>query len=58
MKTSMGLGLSVVLMWLTPLVEASERFERSFGEASEAVRRRFYADNFVDLMGSGLPAAP
>jgi predicted TIM-barrel fold metal-dependent hydrolase len=34
-----------------------ERFERSLGEASEAVRQRFYADNFVDLMGAGLPVA-
>ena len=33
-----------------------ERFERSLGNASETVRRRFYADNFVDLMGDGLPA--
>lgn len=31
-----------------------ERFERSLGEVSEATRQRFYADNFVDLMGSGL----
>ena len=31
-----------------------ERFERSLGDASEAVRQRFYADNFVDLMGAGL----
>jgi predicted TIM-barrel fold metal-dependent hydrolase len=27
-----------------------ERFERSLGDASEAIRQRFYADNFVDLM--------
>jgi predicted TIM-barrel fold metal-dependent hydrolase len=33
-----------------------ERFERSLGDASEDIRQRFYADNFVDLMGSGLPA--
>jgi predicted TIM-barrel fold metal-dependent hydrolase len=33
-----------------------ERFERSLGDASEPVRRRFYAENFVDLMGRGLPA--
>jgi predicted TIM-barrel fold metal-dependent hydrolase len=33
-----------------------ERFERSLGDASEHVRRRFYAENFVDLMGRGLPA--
>jgi predicted TIM-barrel fold metal-dependent hydrolase len=34
-----------------------ERFERSLGDASEATRQRFYADNFVDLMGAGLPTA-
>ena len=28
-----------------------ERFEASLGEASEDVRRRFYADNFLFLMG-------
>ena len=33
-----------------------ERFERSLGDADESVRRRFYAENFVDLMGRGLPA--
>lgn len=33
-----------------------ERFERSLGDAPEAVRQRFYADNFVDLMGAGLPS--
>jgi len=33
-----------------------ERFEKSLGDAGEAVRRRFYADNFSDLMGRGLPA--
>jgi predicted TIM-barrel fold metal-dependent hydrolase len=33
-----------------------ERFERSLGDADEAVRQRFYADNFVDLMGSALSA--
>ena len=33
-----------------------ERFERSLGDASEAVRQRFYVDNFVDLMGAGLPS--
>lgn len=32
-----------------------ERFERSLGDAPEGVRSRFYADNFVDLMGSALP---
>ena len=29
-----------------------ERFEASLGDASEAVRRRFYCDNFLDLMGT------
>ena len=33
-----------------------ERFERSLGEADETIRNRFYAENFVDLMGRGLPA--
>jgi predicted TIM-barrel fold metal-dependent hydrolase len=33
-----------------------ERFERSLGDASEATRDRFYAKNFIDLMGKGLPA--
>ncbi len=33
-----------------------ERFERSLGDATDGVRQRFYADNFVDLMGRGLPA--
>ena len=33
-----------------------ERFERSLGNASEAVRQRFYADNFIELMGNALPA--
>jgi predicted TIM-barrel fold metal-dependent hydrolase len=32
-----------------------ERFERSLGSASEQVRSRFYAENFADLMGRGLP---
>jgi predicted TIM-barrel fold metal-dependent hydrolase len=31
-----------------------ERFERSLGDANEQIRNRFYADNFVDLMGRGL----
>jgi predicted TIM-barrel fold metal-dependent hydrolase len=31
-----------------------ERFERSFGDAHEQIRNRFYAENFVDLMGRGL----
>jgi len=34
-----------------------ERFERSLGDADESVRHRFYAANFVDLMGVGLPEA-
>jgi predicted TIM-barrel fold metal-dependent hydrolase len=29
-----------------------ERFEASLGDASADVRRRFYCDNFLDLMGS------
>ncbi|MGH9212179.1 MAG: amidohydrolase family protein [Acidimicrobiales bacterium] len=29
-----------------------ERFEASLGDASAEVRRRFYCDNFLDLMGS------
>ena len=33
-----------------------KRFEASLEGASERVRRRFYCDNFVDLMGAGLPA--
>jgi uncharacterized protein len=35
-----------------------ERFEASLGDASPAVRRAFYCDNFLDLMGTagaGLP---
>ena len=31
-----------------------ERFERSLGDANEQIRNRFYAENFVDLMGPGL----
>jgi uncharacterized protein len=34
-----------------------ERFERSLGNASADVRQRFYCDNFVELMGSGMPAS-
>jgi predicted TIM-barrel fold metal-dependent hydrolase len=33
-----------------------ERFERFLGDASEEVRQAFYCDNFVDLMGTALPA--
>ena len=33
-----------------------ERFERSLGDRSEQVRDKFYADNFVDLMGSAVAA--
>ena len=29
-----------------------ERFEASLGDADESIRRRFYCDNFRDLMGS------
>jgi uncharacterized protein len=29
-----------------------ERFEASLGDASDEVRRRFYSDNFLDLMGT------
>ena len=29
-----------------------ERFERSLGDASEAVRQAFYCDNFLQLMGA------
>jgi predicted TIM-barrel fold metal-dependent hydrolase len=32
-----------------------ERFERSLGDANESIRSRFYAENFVDLMGHGMP---
>jgi predicted TIM-barrel fold metal-dependent hydrolase len=31
------------------------RFERSLAEVSERARQRFYCDNFVDMMGAGLP---
>ena len=33
-----------------------ERFEASLGDASEDVRRRFYCDNFLDLMGTAAAA--
>ncbi|MEJ7800190.1 MAG: amidohydrolase family protein, partial [Ilumatobacter sp.] len=33
-----------------------ERFERSLGDRSDEIRDRFYADNFIDLMGSALGA--
>ncbi len=33
-----------------------ERFEKSLGDASEAVRDRFYAGNFEDLMGTAVTA--
>jgi len=29
-----------------------ERFEASLGDADETIRRRFYCDNFLDLMGT------
>jgi uncharacterized protein len=32
-----------------------ERFERSLGDASDAVRQAFYCDNFLELMGAGAP---
>jgi predicted TIM-barrel fold metal-dependent hydrolase len=31
-----------------------KRFEATLGDASEEARRRFYCDNFVDLMGAAL----
>lgn len=34
------------------------RFEASMAGVSEEARRRFYADNFVDLMGRGLDGIP
>ena len=34
-----------------------ERFEASLGDASEAVRQRFYCDNFLDLMGESVVGA-
>ena len=33
-----------------------ERFEASLGRAGDDVRRRFYADNFLDLMGTAVAA--
>jgi predicted TIM-barrel fold metal-dependent hydrolase len=33
-----------------------KRFEESLAHTSAAAKRRFYSDNFVDLMGEGLPA--
>lgn len=33
-----------------------ERFEASLGDASADVRRRFYCDNFLDLIGRAAPA--
>ena len=35
-----------------------ERFEASLGDASEAVRQAFYADNFIDLMGTAIDRLP
>jgi hypothetical protein len=32
-----------------------KRFEASLTGASEGTRQRFYCDNFVDLMGAGMP---
>jgi uncharacterized protein len=34
-----------------------ERFEASLGPATDDVRRRFYHDNFLDLMGAAAPLA-
>ena len=34
-----------------------ERFERSLGDTSADARHQFYAANFEDLMGAGLPAS-
>ena len=34
-----------------------KRFEASMQGLSEAQKQRFYHDNFVDLMGKGLPGA-
>lgn len=33
-----------------------KRFEENLGDVSERVRRKFYRDNFIDLMGPSLPA--
>jgi predicted TIM-barrel fold metal-dependent hydrolase len=33
-----------------------ERFEASLGDADDEIRRRFYCDNFLDLMGSAAAA--
>ena len=33
-----------------------KRFEESLSGVGEAEKQRFYVDNFVDLMGDGLPA--
>ena len=35
-----------------------ERFEASLGDASDAVRSRFYRDNFLELMGSAAALLP
>jgi hypothetical protein len=35
-----------------------ERFEASLGDASEDILQRFYAANFVDLMGAALDRLP
>jgi hypothetical protein len=35
-----------------------ERFEASLGDASDAVRQAFYADNFIDLMGTAIDRLP
>ncbi len=33
-----------------------ERFERSLGDVPETTKQRFYADNFIDLMGAAVAA--
>jgi len=34
-----------------------ERFDDSLGDRSEDVKRKFFVENFIDLMGNGMPAA-
>jgi len=55
-------GLEVVLFSSDyPHVEGGRRpiehFEASLGDRSDDVRTAFYRDNFIDLMGAGLPPA-
>ena len=35
-----------------------KRFETSLANTGEPAKQRFYCDNFVDLIGAGLPAGP